>query len=140
MLEVNFHDVSETDDARLAFAVIAARYGGQWIFCRHRARDTWEIPGGHREPGETILDAAKRELYEETGAAAYELSPIGVYSVTDGAQSFGMLYFAEIRELGPLPESEIAEIAMFDRAPDALTYPRIQPKLFARVTKAVGET
>ncbi|OME92262.1 MULTISPECIES: NUDIX domain-containing protein [Paenibacillus] len=28
----------------------------------------WDIPGGHIEPGETPMEAMKRELYEETGA------------------------------------------------------------------------
>jgi len=28
---------------------------------------TWSFPGGHPEPGETLDDAIRRELYEETG-------------------------------------------------------------------------
>lgn len=31
------------------------------ILCKHRERTTFESPGGWREPGETISDAAKRE-------------------------------------------------------------------------------
>lgn len=40
---------------------------GKWVFCRHKDRDTYEIPGVHRESGETIFETAKRELMEETG-------------------------------------------------------------------------
>ena len=65
MAEVKFYD--EVDDKLLKYAVIIAKTNGKWIFCKHKERDTYEIPGGHREPGENILDAAKRELYEETG-------------------------------------------------------------------------
>lgn len=29
--------------------------------------DSWSLPKGHIDPGESKIDAAKRELYEETG-------------------------------------------------------------------------
>ena len=61
--EVKFYD--SVDDSLLKFAVILAKKDGQWIFCKHRDRDTFEVPGGHREPGEDIIDTAKRELYED---------------------------------------------------------------------------
>ena len=97
MAEVTFYDSAE--DALLKFAVIIARTDGKWIFCKHRERDTYEVPGGHREKGEDILSAAKRELMEETGAVDFTIKPICVYSVkgktraSEGAddETFGML-------------------------------------------------
>ncbi len=65
MLEVHFHDI--VDDELLKFAVIISKTNGKWVLCKHRERDTYEVPGGHREKGETILETAKRELREETG-------------------------------------------------------------------------
>ena len=37
---------------------------------------------------------------------------------------------AEILELGPLPESEMAEVRTFDALPENITYPAITPVLF----------
>lgn len=132
MTEVKFYE--QIGDEQLKFAVILAKSRNQYIFCRHRDRDTWEIPGGHREAGEAIVDTARRELYEETGALEFDLSPICVYSVTapdqfDGRETFGMLFFADIRRFEPELHSEIEEIRAMDDLPERLTYPAIQPAL-----------
>ena len=133
-MEVRFYNT--VDDALLEFAVIIARYQGKWIYCKHKQRDTYEIPGGHREPGETILEAAKRELYDETGAVSFTIRPICVYSVTGknrvnetGAESFGMLYAAEVDALEQTLHNEMEKIVLLDGMPAALTYPDIQPQL-----------
>lgn len=132
MAEVKFYD--EVDDKLLKYAVIIAKINGKWIFCKHKERDTYEIPGGHREPGENILDAAKRELYEETGAIKYKIKPVCVYSVTflndlNPEETFGMLYFADVFELEKELHSEIEKIIITETLPDNWTYPLIQPKL-----------
>ena len=77
MLEVKFYDT--VDDALLKFAVIISRSNGKWVLCKHKhkERDTYEVPGGHREAGEEILETAKRELKEETGADATIIRYIG---------------------------------------------------------------
>ena len=75
MIEVRFY--KEADDALLRFAVIIARSRGKWVFCKHRERDTLEIPGGRREPGEDIGWTAVQELREETGATPGEFRSLG---------------------------------------------------------------
>ena len=133
-MEVKFYDT--VDDKLLKFAVIIARSGGQWVFCKHKERDTFEVPGGHREPGEPILAAAGRELEEETGAVDYTLTPVCIYSVTGknrvnetGEETFGMLFTAEIRTFAPELHSEMEAVYRMDTLPEAWTYPLIQPKL-----------
>ena len=75
--------------------------------------------------------AARRELYEETGALDYTLQPVGVYGVEkDGVEDFGALYFAQIHSFGPLPEQfEMRRICLCEQMPQPQTYPLIQPKL-----------
>lgn len=137
MLTVKFYE--RVDDVLLKFAVIVSRHRGKWVFCKHKARGTYECPGGHREPREAIEDCAKRELWEETGAKAFTLTPVCVYSVTgnDGVitneqETFGMLYFAEITAFGELPPLEMERVELFDELPENWTYPEIQPRLLER--------
>lgn len=132
MTKVTFYKPTKIEDSSLKFAVIAARYQDKWVFCRHKKRSTWEIPGGHREPGEKIEETARRELAEETGAIDAEIRAVAVYGVEkDGEQSYGMLFFANMHSVGDLPwDSEIGEVQLFDVIPENLTYPEIQPHLY----------
>lgn len=135
MVKVHFYEKTAVANENLKYAVIVAKYQGKWIFCRHKKRSTWEIPGGHREPGETALEAARRELYEETGATQFDLTEVCVYGVeADNGITCGMLCFAEVQTLGPLPrEMEIGEIVLCNNLPRELTYPEIQPCLYRHI-------
>lgn len=132
MTNVKFYD--DVDDALLKFAVIISKAKGKWVFCKHKERDTYEVPGGHREAGENIDDTAKRELYEETGALEFDIKPICVYSVTapnnfEGKETFGMLYLADIKQFEEELHNEIEKIIITTCFPNDWTYPEIQPRL-----------
>lgn len=133
-MEVKFYE--DVEDKLLEFAVIISKSHGKWVFCKHKERDTYEVPGGRREENETILETAKRELNEETGAIDFSIRKICVYSVTgktrvneSGEESFGMLYYADIEEFDKELHSEIEKIVLLDELPTEWTYPLIQPLL-----------
>lgn len=134
MTEVKFYD--NADDDLLKFAVIISKTNGKFVFCKHKERNTYEIPGGHREKGETVLEAAKRELKEETGAVDFTIKPVCVYSVKGKTrvnenvddETFGMLYVADISSFEEI-HSEIEKIIITDKLEYDWTYPLIQPKL-----------
>ena len=133
-MKVNFYE--QVDDRLLKFAVIISRHNGQWVFCKHKDRDTYEIPGGHRESSEEIIETAKRELREETGALQFDLSPVCVYSVIGknrvnqtGEETYGMLFFADIQTFENQLHSEIESVSFFNILPTQWTYPLIQPLL-----------
>lgn len=139
-VKVKFYSPEEVEDSLLKFAVIVSRCGEQWVFCRHKERSSYECPGGHREERETLEETARRELYEETGAKAYELKEICVYSVIhsdpktgEESESFGMLFGARIQSLGALPRDfEMAEVKLTKALPEEWTYPQIQPFLLKK--------
>ncbi|MBQ3513960.1 MAG: NUDIX domain-containing protein [Lachnospiraceae bacterium] len=141
MVEVNFYE--QVEDERLRFAVIISRTYGKWVFCKHKERDTFEVPGGHREIGETILETAVRELREETGAIDFNIEPVCVYSVKGKTrvnekiddENFGMLFVADIISFEKELHSEIEKIVITDSLVDNWTYPEIQPKLLEEAKK-----
>lgn len=133
-MTVKFYD--QLEDSLLKFAVIIAVSEGKFVFCKHKERDTYEIPGGHREPGEDILATARRELSEETGATDFTIAPVCAYSVTgknrvskNGEVTYGMLYVAKVEHFEKELHSEMERVYFFDDIPSELTYPLIQPKL-----------
>lgn len=150
MVDVNFHSKDVIEDKDIIFTVIAARYQGTWVMCKHKKRISFEIPGGHREIGESLDACARRELYEETGAISFLLKQIQVYSVQGktrvaeskaDAPTYGMLYYADIKELGNLPDSEMEEIKLFENISEvpSWTYEFIQPLLFNKVIMYLEE-
>ncbi len=133
---IRFFDPAVNEPVTYTFAIIVSQYRGQWIWVKHKERNTWELPAGHLESSETPLEAAHRELYEETGALDYNLDPIVSYEgIYNGKQVFGMIFLAQIFKMGLLPDFEIGEIGLFQGIPEQLTYPEIQPAFFNYISE-----
>ncbi|MCF8360131.1 MAG: NUDIX domain-containing protein [Prolixibacteraceae bacterium] len=121
---------NKRNNRELTYVLMLSRHEEKYVFVRHKLRETWELPAGRIEKGETPYEAACRELYEETGAVKYHLQYLFDYSVTiEGETGYGRFYQATILKIGPLPNSEIAEIKLTKNIPEHLTYKRVQPRL-----------
>jgi len=79
--------------------LVICRYAGNWLLTKHKKRG-WEFPGGKREAGESLEQAAAREVLEETGSTIRNLQFIGEYRVKEESSFFiKRIYFAEIEKL-----------------------------------------
>lgn len=120
MLEVKIFDLGYCKESEFTRVVCVSKYKEKYVFSYNKKRKGWEIPGGHIEKNETWEDAAKREMFEETGATKINVEPICVYKIS----TFGLLCFCEILELEELPkEYEMEKIMFSDELPNNLTFP-----------------
>src|SRR3954453_7449849 len=67
----------------VAAGVVVQAPDGKVLLQRRTDDSLWGLPGGALEPGESLEDAARRELLEETGLVASELTLLDVYSGAD---------------------------------------------------------
>jgi 8-oxo-dGTP diphosphatase len=58
-------------------AAFALAFEGDRLLVAHLANRGWDIPGGHLEPGETPVEAMRREVYEETRVRLDSIELIG---------------------------------------------------------------
>lgn len=75
---------------------------------KERCRETWNIPGGAVEHGETPVEAVKREVWEETGLEVEEVEGLlGVVegnSTLDGHPIFVFVFSCKVEDGEPDPE------------------------------------
>ncbi len=130
---MKFDKIGNINERLYTRVVVVCRYHGKWVFSRKQGKTSWEIPGGHIEVGGNWLDAAKRELFEETGATEVKITPICVYSISQ----YGLLCFGEIESMGELPNFEIEEVGLFDDIPSDLSYPETHNKMYNKVLSII---
>lgn len=130
-------------------SVIVANPQGEILLQRRTDNGEWAYAGGSVELYERVEDAAKRELYEETGLHADELELLGVFSGEemrytypngDQVSNVDVLYVCH-RYHGKLKceQGEVEDLRFF--APNNLPSPIFsanQPGIRAYLAKAGG--
>ena len=120
-------------------SVIVEDAAGRTLLGRRTDNHAWGYPGGSVEPDEDVEEAARRELFEETGLRAGNLELFGVYSGPrlhyvypngDEVSNIDIVFLCRdfSGTLCPQPE-EIEELAWFapDALPDKLSPPIVIP-------------
>lgn len=85
LVELSFTGHSFKEQVKHVLVICQSSDG--WLLTHHKNRGL-EFPGGKIEMGEAPEEAARREVYEETGAILTNLIPIGEYRVLDPKGAF----------------------------------------------------
>ncbi len=110
----NFDDIP--DELKLKAHAVCL-YNGKMLLVNHPEWDIWSIPGGTRDPGESIEETLKREVKEETNCRVVDFRPIAYQKIVspDGKiQHYRLQYLCNVVPLGDFekdPAGNINKIA-----------------------------
>jgi len=107
----------EIPPASAQLAVIVPFYGDLTVWVRKEPATGWQLPTSTRRSGETILEVAKRELWDSARIVASKLDLLGAVRSNDPKPSTSYVYMCEVRHVPwtyEIPE-DVAEIGVFTR-------------------------
>lgn len=97
--EVRWNDQQGLFEETAAHVFVICSYEGKWLLTRHPKRG-FEFPGGKVEENETPVQAAMREVNEETGGIVDEIVPLGEYRVENGLfPIIKAVFYADVKAL-----------------------------------------
>ena len=112
----------EFPPASAQLAVVIPFYGDLTVWVRKEEGPGWQFPTSTRRSGETILEVAKRELWDSARIVASRLDLLGAIRSVDPKPSTSYVYMCEVRHVPwayEIPE-DVAEIGVFARTPKPL--------------------
>ena len=104
---------------KVELTVLCLIQDGNRILLQNRIKEDWKgytLPGGHVEPGESFVDAVKREMKEETGLDIInpKLAGIKQFPIDDGR--YIVLLFKAVDFTGEVISSEEGQMEWVDRS------------------------
>ncbi|HEX6074586.1 MAG TPA: NUDIX domain-containing protein [Micromonosporaceae bacterium] len=104
--------------------MVVAKDTGQFLLICRTDNGNWALPGGAMDPGESMTQAAVREVEEETGVRCEVTGLVGVYtnphhvilytSNNEVRQEFSLVYSARHIDGEPRPSDESSEVHWVD--------------------------
>lgn len=104
--------------------VVVVNEAGQILLIRRADNGNWALPGGAIEIGESLTEAAVREVLEETGVTCRITGMVGIYSDPrhvihytsndEVRQEFSILLSAAAVSGDPTVNIEVTEVAWFN--------------------------
>ncbi len=123
-IEINLSPqaIQKLDDS--CGSIVFPFYNSKFIMTYHIKRKGWEFPAGSREGGETPIECAVRETFEETGALISNIIAIGYYTVDiNNEKRKTAIYSADVERFEPKPRwSETDLVKIFDELPENISY------------------
>jgi ADP-ribose pyrophosphatase YjhB (NUDIX family) len=106
---------------------VAVSHNGRVLLTKRKDFGVWCLPGGGVDPGESVAQAALREVAEETGLEVHLSRLVGIYSIPEARAWVNLIILFAGEPTGGVlkaQEEEVLELGYFhpDEIPDTLLW------------------